>query len=108
MAEIIVTQSDRGGTVDVRPGDVIVIRMTENLTTGYGWEIESGEGVVVALMESNYVEAAGAVMMGRSGMRLLRFVALAQGSQEVRLQLRRPWDPPDKAIEQFGITIRVL
>jgi len=107
MSEIIVTQSDRGRTVDVRPGDVIVIRLEENLTTGYGWEIESGKGTVVALEESNYVEAPGRAM-GRGGMRLLRFVALAQGSQEVRLQLRRPWDPPGKAVEQFSITIRVL
>lgn len=107
MSEIVVTQSDQGRTVDVRSGDVIVIRMTENLTTGYGWEIESGEGTVVTLAESNYVEVAGKDM-GCGGMRVLRFVALAQGNQEVRLQLRRPWDPPNKSIEQFGITIRVL
>lgn len=107
MSEVVVTQNDRGRTVDVRPGDVIVIRLEENLTTGYGWEIESGEGTVVALEESNHVETAG-MAMGRGGMRVLRFVALAQGSQEVRLQLRRPWEPPDKAIEQFSITIRVL
>jgi len=106
MSEIVVTRSDRGRTIDVRPGDVIVIRIEENLTTGYGWEIESGEGTVVALEESNYVEAAG-MATGRSGMRLLRFIARAPGSQEVRLQLRRPWDPPDKTIEQFSITIRV-
>jgi inhibitor of cysteine peptidase len=105
MPEIVVTKSDRGETVDVRPGDVIVIRIEENLSTGYGWEIESGEGAVVALRESSYAEAAGEAM-GRGGMRLLRFVALARGSQEIRLQLRRPWDPPDQAIEHFAITIR--
>lgn len=107
MSEIVVTRSDRGRTIDARPGDVIVFRIEENLTTGYSWQIESGEGTVAALEESKYVEAAG-MKMGCSGMRLLRFVALAPGSQEVRLQLRRPWDPPDKAIEQFAITIRVL
>lgn len=107
MSEIVVTQNDRGRAIDVQPGDVIVICMTENLTTGYGWEIESGEGAALALEESNYVEDAGKAM-GRDGMRVLRFVALAQGSQEVRLQMRRPWDPPDKAIEQFSFTIRVL
>ena len=101
------TQSDRGRTVDVRSGDVIVIRMTENLTTGYGWEIKPDEGTVLSLKDSNYVEATGTAM-GRGGMRVLRFVALTQGSQEIRLQLRRPWDPSDKAIEQFDITVRVL
>ena len=106
MSEIVVSRSGQGGIIDARPGDVIVLRLEENLTTGYGWEIASGEGTVVALKDSTYSEAAG-MAMGRGGMRLVRFVALAQGSQEVRLQLRRPWDPPDKAIEQFSITIRV-
>ncbi|WP_041447085.1 protease inhibitor I42 family protein [Thiocystis violascens] len=107
MSEIAVTQSDRWKTVDAQPGDVIVIRIEENLATGYSWEIVSGEGSVLTLKESNYIESAG-MAMGRGGMRLLRFVALARGNQEIRLHLRRPWDLPDKAIEQFGITIRVL
>ncbi len=85
---------------------MIVLRLEENLTTGYGWEIVSGEGTILALKGSTYSEAAG-IAMGRGGIRLVRFVALAQGSQEVRLQLRRPWDPPGKAIEQFSITIWV-
>lgn len=106
MSETVITRIDRGRTIDARPGDVIVIRIEENLTTGYGWEIESREGGVLALKESSYVESTD-VVMGRGGMRLLRFVALAQGSQEIRLQLRRPWEPPDKAIEQFSVTIRV-
>jgi inhibitor of cysteine peptidase len=106
MSEIVVTRDDRGRIIEARQGDVIVFRLEENLTTGYGWEIEPGEGAVAALKESSYVEAAGTAM-GRSGMRVLRFVALAQGNQEIRLQLRRPWDPLDKAIEHLDMTIRV-
>ena len=107
MAEIVVTQSDPGKTVDARPGDVIVVSIAENLTTGYGWEVTCGEGAVLALKASSYSEPAGTAM-GRGGTRLLRFAALAPGSQEIRLHLRRPWDPPGKAIGQFGITVRVL
>ncbi len=106
MSEIAVSRSDLGRTLDARPGDLVVIRIEENLTTGYGWEVEPFADTVLALAESSYVEATDRAM-GRGGMRSVRFVARAPGSQQVRLQLRRPWDPPEKAIEQFSVTIRV-
>jgi predicted secreted protein len=76
------------------------------LTTGYGWEVETVEGTVIKFIESTYVEAKG-MAIGRGGTRVLRFVARSPGSQEIRLQLRRPWDPPDKSLEHLKVTIRV-
>jgi predicted secreted protein len=70
MSEIVVTRSGQGGTIDARLGDVIVLRLEENLTTGYGWEIVSGEGTILALKGSTYSEAAG-IAMGRGGIRLV-------------------------------------
>lgn len=106
MSEITVTRDDQGRTVEARPGDLIILRIAENLTTGYAWEIESADGAVVELEQSGYVESDGAPM-GRGGLRVLRFIARAPGIQEVRLQLRRPWDPPGQAIEQFSIRVQV-
>jgi predicted secreted protein len=109
MSDIVVTKHDQGRIIEARQGDVIVFRLEENLTTGYGWEVETGEAVkgsVVELIESTYVEAPE-MAMGRGGTRILRFVARSPGSQEIRLRLRRPWDPPDISIEHLEVTIRV-
>ena len=105
MSEIIVTQQDLGDIIEANRDDVIVIRLEENLTTGFQWQVET-EGRVVELIESNYVEAPGKAM-GRGGTRILRFVARSSGSQEIYLKLRRPWDPPDKSAERLNVTIRV-
>ncbi len=106
MSEIFVTRHDNGRIIEAHPGDVIMFRLEENLTTGYGWEVETVEGSMVELIESTYVEAPGKAL-GRGGTRVLRFVAKSPGSQEVRLRLRRPWDPPDGALEHLDMKIRV-
>lgn len=106
MSEIVVTRHDQGSVFEAHRDDLIVFRLEENLTTGYGWEVETAEVSVVKLIESTYFEATG-MAIGRGGMRVLRFVASSPGSQKIRLQLRRPWDPPDKALERLEVTIRV-
>jgi predicted secreted protein len=106
MSEIIVTRNDQGRIIEAHRSDVIEFRLEENLTTGYGWEMKTVEGSVVELIESTYVEATG-MDIGRGGTRILRFVARSPGSQEIHLQLRRPWDPRDKAMDHMDFTIRV-
>ncbi|MDD1731932.1 MAG: hypothetical protein CG440_341 [Methanosaeta sp. NSM2] len=85
MSEIVVTGRDGGKTFEVMPNDVIVFRLKENLTTGYGWEVEAVKGSGIDLMESNYIEAAG-MAVGRGGTRIMRFLARSLGDQEIRLK----------------------
>jgi len=106
MSEISVTRHDDGRAFEASRKDVIVLRLEENLTTGYGWEADAGDGSVVELIESEYIEASGKEI-GRGGMRVLRFVAKSPGSQDIRLKLRRPWDSPDKALQQMVVKIQV-
>lgn len=56
MSEIVVIQKDLGSIIETCRGDVIVLRLGENLTTGYRWEVKT-EGSGVELIESTYVEA---------------------------------------------------
>ncbi len=106
MSEITVTQQDQGNVIEAQPGDVIVFRLEENLTTGYGWEVEPTESSVIKLIESTYDEAPGTAL-GRGGTRIIRFAVRSPGRQEIRLKKRRPWDPPDSAAERLEVTIQV-
>jgi len=106
MKDIVVTRYDQEKIIEVQPGDVIIFRLEENLTTGYGWEVETTEVPVVELIESTYIEAPGTAI-GRGGTRVFRFAAKLPGIQEIRLRLRRPWDPPDRALEHQKVTIQV-
>lgn len=106
MSDRVVTRNDQGRTITVQTGDAIVLWIEENLSTGYSWDIAAESRPVLALQHSEHVAATGG-LMGCNGMRLLHFVAQVPGSQPIRLQLRRPWDPPNQAIDQFSVTVVV-
>jgi inhibitor of cysteine peptidase len=106
MAEIVITAQDQGGTLEADPGDVVVIRLEENMTTGYGWEVGAMDSSLVELLDSEYAEAPG-IALGRGGTRTLRFRTRSSGSERIQLRLQRPWESEDAAVEHFEVTIRV-
>jgi predicted secreted protein len=106
MSEIVVEQDDLESIIEADLGDVIVLHLEENLTTGYGWEVET-EGSVVELIESTHIDKTTKVLMGSGGMRVLRIATRSPGSQEIHMRLRRPWESPDKALKDLDVTILV-
>jgi inhibitor of cysteine peptidase len=106
MPEILITLSDKGRVFEVSQGDVIVIHLDENITTGYGWEISAIDSPFVELSPSVYSQAPG-TRMGRGGTRIFHFQAKSPGSGQIQLKLRRPWEPEDEVAERFGVNIRV-
>ncbi len=106
MSEILITQPDRGRTVEANQGDVIVIRLEENLTTGYEWKIGTINRSIFELLSSDYSSTSG-TSMGRGGIRTVRLRAKSSGSEQIQLGLRRSWDSVDSAIERFEVNIKV-
>jgi len=106
MSEILITLPDQGHTVEVSKGDVIIIRLEENITTGYGWEIGMIDSSIIELLDSNYTPTP-VTGVGGGGMRTFRFRAKSSGREHIQLRLRRSWDPADAAIERFEVTVQV-
>jgi len=106
MSEIVIVQSDRGKTFEVRQGDLILIRLAENPTTGYRWEVDAADDQVIALQDSDYSAAPG-TGIGGGGTRTFVFEAQSPGTVQVRLKLMRKWKPEDPAIDRSEVTIRV-
>ena len=106
MPEIVITQHDQGRIIEAHQGDTIVFRLEENPTTGYEWEVETVRGLILEFIDSTYLESPG-ILMGRGGMRVLRYLAKSPGKQETHLRLRRSWDLPDKALNRLDVTIQV-
>jgi inhibitor of cysteine peptidase len=106
MAEILITLSEQGNTVEVQRSDVIVIRLEENLTTGYSWEIETTNHSIIGLVESDYSQNPE-TRLGIGGVRTFRFRAQSSGQEIIQLRLKRPWDSADSAVEHFDVTVQV-
>jgi inhibitor of cysteine peptidase len=104
MSEITITRDDHGGTFEASPGDVVLIRLQENPTTGYRWAIDEVDERILESTDADYSATSEAAIGG--GVRTFAFTARAPGSTRVRLQLRQGWDPENPE-EDFEATITV-
>jgi predicted secreted protein len=103
MSDILITQDDHGRSFTVNLGDLIVIHLKENLTTGYTWELMEIDPAILEFLESNYSPDPGR-LMGTGGTRTFRFQAKSLGSQQIHLRYRRYWE---EAKEHFIADIKV-
>ena len=98
MEPINVTASDNGAKITPAPGQTVVIRLPENPTTGYSWQILQG----TALSGANF-SAAAAEAAGAAGERVFTVVA-GESPATLRFGLSRPWES-DAPEQQFTLHI---
>jgi inhibitor of cysteine peptidase len=103
MSEIVVSEAHNSGTVSVNVGDVVIIRLQENPTTGYRWQIDAAIGVTLTGDEFSGVSSAP----GSGGERKLSFTAPASGTFHVQATLRRDWEQGVAPQARFAIAIQV-
>jgi predicted secreted protein len=93
MAVEITTSGTR---VEAEPGEEIVIRLTENTTTGYQWTI---------MDLGRHVELLDERLEAGDTERVIRLRATQPGLSKVRLELKRPWERTQ--IERFEAQVEV-
>ena len=101
------TRTDGGSTVELRVGDVVAVRLTENPSTGFVWSTESANGDALRLVGSEYLTPADGGV-GGGGQRSLLFRAVATGTVELRLKLWREWEGDKSIVDRFAATVRVM
>ena len=103
----ILTSADGGSRLELRVGDVLVVRLPENPSTGFVWSREGSGGDALRLVRSEYLPTAeGAV--GGGGQRSFSFRAIATGTVEMRLKLWREWEGDKSIVDRFVATVRVM
>ena len=103
MADIPLTAAQNGGHVRASVGDVLVIRLTENPTTGFRWQIDDVGGLVV--QADDYAAYSSAI--GAAGERTVRLAVVRAGVTEIRLSLRRGWEASAPRLSFFAISVDV-
>jgi inhibitor of cysteine peptidase len=106
MTEKMLTLYDTGKTQSVKDGELIVIRLPENPTTGFNWEIKEVDNNILELVEAHF-EAVGGAQIGGGGTKTFKFKSKSPGSTAIKLILKRISDPDDSAIQHFEATITV-
>jgi len=99
-----------GREIEVTAGDLLVITLESNPTTGFGWQLSEplDEGLLV-LIENRYEpgENVGLGMVGTGGSEVWTFKALATGETKISMEYSRPWEGGEKAVQTFEITVTI-
>jgi inhibitor of cysteine peptidase len=86
----VYTEADTGKTVEEPLGETFEVRLQENPTTGYSWNLSLTEGLT--LSGDEYIPSStGGQVVGAGGIRSFTLVAAGAGDQEVRAEYRRSW-----------------
>jgi inhibitor of cysteine peptidase len=97
------SQLDNGTTVTVHSRDVITVRLPENPSTGYRWNITTGPGLDTLDDTYIYADPEGRTT-GAGGVRFLTFVPAATGTEQVTAVYRRSWENDAAGTQAFSMT----
>lgn len=100
---MILNNQDQGRTVEVKAQSVVTVRLDENPSTGYRWNIEADEGL--ELVGESFERSGEAI--GAGGVRVFQFRALEAGSHRLSIRKWRDWEGENSIIERFYATIVV-
>lgn len=92
-------------TVDVLLGQTIEVRLKENPTTGFRWQLTSDGGPACVVNDDEFTTASGPP--GRGGEHTWRFKVVGVGDGDIELAYRRRWESSPEAGKTFKIHVKV-
>jgi len=106
MATSTLSETDRGRTIHVRSGDLVVISLAENPTTGYRWAVDPPASHLLVELSSE-LEPAVVSGVGGGGRRRLTYRAVQSGTARLSLTLRRAWEAAGLGIDHYEVAIEI-
>jgi inhibitor of cysteine peptidase len=88
----IYTEADSGKAVQESLGETFAIRLPENPTTGYSWNLSLPEGIILSRDEYIPPQNAGQIL-GAGGTRSFTLVAETRSEGNITAEYRRAWVP---------------
>lgn len=104
---LVVTQDQNKATVSVNQGSIITVRLQENPTTGYQWNLTTTPGLRV--ISDNYIPSdTTGKLVGSGGTRVWEISATAKGEQKINAVYRRSWEPITGNETTFLLNVMVI
>ncbi len=103
MSELKLTEADRGKSFEIHRNDIVVIRLQENPTTGYCWEVDKSDEKILPLQGSEFLLPKHP-KFGEGGTRVFKFKAKKTGTAHIQLKHWREWEGDGSIDNRFDIT----
>ena len=110
---IEITKDNSGQTIYLDNTQVLEIKLPLTPSNGYTWCISSDyksiQQTISEIGERDFVSsktsANGRVLVGQSGIQIIRYIGTSQGTTTFTLELKRPWEKNQPPIDNFTITV---
>jgi inhibitor of cysteine peptidase len=104
---IVVTEEQNGATVNVNTGALITVKLPENPTTGFTWNLTTTSGLQIINDTYKPTYTTGK-MVGSSGTHIWDISAVATGEQKIQGVYMRSWEPTNGNETSFIMTVVVV
>jgi predicted secreted protein len=97
-----------GQSLPLKRGQVIVVRLDEDPSSGLRWEMQPlASGAVIAPVHHDYTSSAGSdpATVGVPGEATFRFRGVTSGTQPVVLEYKRPFEPAAQKTIRFDLVV---
>lgn len=106
--EVQLDVGDSGSQIEVKKGQVLVISLESNPTTGYRWEVlKIDEAMLDQLGESEFISSESEGLVGAGGVETLRFKTVEVGTTYLELGYRRFWEEDVAPLMLYTLSIVV-
>lgn len=105
---VTVNESSDGKTITVKQSTLVKVTLDGNITTGYGWDVESVGGSAAKQDGKPQYKDSPGNGLGRPGTFTLTFKTPAVGTSVVKLKYSRPWEKNKPPAKTYSITIKVV
>jgi len=107
----VITEAGNGTTINLENEETFYLRLEENPSTGYSWQINLSEGL--SLLSDKYYSSESSAerqqpLVGAGGVHLWEIKANSEGSQQVNGIYKRSWEKTTGTEENFTLNVEVI
>jgi inhibitor of cysteine peptidase len=106
VGNIVVDEQQNGATTSLDLNRTITLRLKENPSAGYVWDLTVTPGLKVT-NDTFYPSDTSGSMVGAGGTREWTIATLQPGEQKVTAIYKHPWEPASGKETMFNLTIMV-
>ena len=106
--EVNVNEADDGGQIELEQGQILVVTLESNPTTGYQWEqAEDQEPILEQMGEAEFIpsDEGEPPMAGAGGWEIFRFKAISAGKMTLQLVYHRTWEEGVEPVNTFSLDV---
>lgn len=100
------SEQDAGKNIEVKAGDVLVISLEGNITTGFNW-IPAPQDPILLEQVGDIEVTPASDALGAPGELVLKFKAVEKGQTVLHLDYKRSWEEGVAPEKTFEVTVVV-